>query len=331
MVSGDVSHKRTTVNSFGRRWLIRIVAVVAVVALTTVLGFLIARPRLEALAVSRLQAAASQRGWIASVAGASLKPSLRLDLRDVVVRNQFNWRVEAGEVSVAPRWCWQGLIGRAAFVRVAKASMYLPAGLQIDIRPTTWAIDSSKDRFQVALAGGGTPQIALGVSTGREIRIDARFVAAPLSDLVQVLRDGCSLAQLGTVDGDGQLVRSPGGLVHVRLKGRARGVALASLSDDGGGAARAFGMPGDFEVDLRGTMDSAVGRAEISHLAFRTRGIEASAHVSVSGGTADPRITLDLDVPRMDLAEVLATAGPPCHGAWTGGCSTRNRSRCRSS
>jgi len=310
MVSRDVSHKRTTVNSFGRRWSIRIAAVVAVVALTTVLGFLIARPRLEALAISRLQAAASQQGWIASVAGARLTPRLTLDLRGVVLRNQFNWRVEAGEVSVAPRWCWQGLIGRAASVRLAKASVYLPAGLQIDIRPATWAIDSSKDRFQVALAGGGTPQIALGVTTGREIRIDARFVAAPLSDLVKVLRDGCSLAELGTIDGDGQLVRSRGGLVHVRLKGRARGVALASLSADGPPCpSNPFGAPANIEAETLASVDPAAGRVDISYLKVRTRGIEASAQVAVTGGTADPHITLDLDVPRMDLAEVLATAG----------------------
>jgi hypothetical protein len=298
--------------SVGHRVSIRLAAAVAIVALTMVVGFLIARPRLEALAISRLQTAASQRGWTATVGTARLRPWLTLDLRDVALGNESGWRVEAREVSVAPRLSWHGLIGRAAVARLSKVSVYLPVGLQIDVRPATWAIDASNDRLQVQLPGA-TPPIALIVTTGRDARIDARFVGAPLSDLVQVLRDGCPVARLGTVDGDGQIVRGGRGPVEVRLKGRARGLAFASLSadgDDGGGcAARPLGMPVDIEADLRATLDFAAGRAEISHLAFRTRGIEASAHVAVSGGTADPRITLDLDVPRMDLAEVLATAG----------------------
>jgi hypothetical protein len=295
--------------SVARRVSIRLAAAVAIVALTMVVGFLVARPRVEALAVRTLQAAASQRGWTATVGTARLRPWLTLDLRDVALRNDSGWRVEAREVSVTPRLSWHGLVGRAALARLSKVSVSLPAGLQIDVRPTTWAIDSSNDRLEMQLPGA-TPPIAFIITTSRDVRIDARFVGAPLSDLVQVLRDGCPVARLGTIDGDGQVVRGGRGPVEIRLKGRARGLALASLSDDGGGcAAQPFGMPADIEAELRATIDSAAGRAEISHLAFRTRGIEASAHAAVSGGTADPRITLDLDVPRMDLAEVLATAG----------------------
>jgi hypothetical protein len=298
-----------SVCAVGRRWSIRIAWVAAIVALTTVVGFQVFRPRIEALATERLQAAASQRGWIATVGHARLTPWLSVDLRDVVLRNRSGWRVEAREVSVAPRWSWRGLIGRAALARLTKTSLYLPVGLQIDVRSATWAIDSSKDRLRLELAGG-TPPVAFTVTTGREIQIDARFVAAPLSDLVTVLRDGCPVARLGTMDGDGQLLRSSTGLIDVRLKGRTRGLALASLSADGQDCpANPFGTPADIEAEVRATLDPAAERASISHLAVRTRGIDASAQAAVTGGTADPHISLNLDVPRMDLAEVLATAG----------------------
>ena len=209
-----------------------------------VVGFLFARPRVEALAIRTLQAGASQRGWTATVGTARLRPWLTLDLRDVALGNESGWRVEAREVSVSPGLSWHGLIGRAALARLSTVSVYLPVGLQIDVRPATWAIDSSNDRPGPAVAAvemarseggpGATPPIALIVTTGRDVRIDARFVGAPLSDLVQVLRDGCPVARLGTIDGDGQVVRGGRGPVEVRLKGRARGLAFASAGSFAG-------------------------------------------------------------------------------------------------
>ncbi len=298
-----------SVRAVGRRWSIRIASVAVIVALTTVAGFYISRPRVEALAIERLQAAAGRRGWIATVGSARLTPWLSLDLRDVVLRDHGGWRIEAREASVAPRWSWPGLIGRAAVLRLTKTSLYLPVGLQIDVRPATWAIDSSNDRLRVELAGK-TPPVALSVATGRGIRLDAHFAAAPLSDLVDVLRDGCPVARLGTVDGDGQVIRSSTGLVDVRLKGRSRGLALASLSADPPDCpADRFGTPADIDAELRATVDPAAGRASISHLTVGTQGIEASAQATVTGGIADPHVAINLDVPRMDLAEVLSTAG----------------------
>ena len=298
-----------SVFAFGRRWSIRVASVTAIVALTTVVGFQILRPRVEALATERLQAAASQRGWIATVGHVRLTPWLSVDLRDVVLRDRSGWRIEAREVSVAPRWSWRGLIGRAVLARLKKTSLYLPVGLQIDVRPATWAIDAWKDRLRVELAGKA-PAVVLSVITGREIRLHARFAATPLSDLVDVLRDGCPVARLGTVDGDGQLTRGTTGLVDVRLKGRSRGLALASLSADRPDCpADRFGTPADIKAELRATVDPPAGRASISHLSVGTRGIEASAQASVTGGIADPHIAINLEVPRMDLAEVLSTAG----------------------
>lgn len=298
-----------SVRAVERRWWLRIVLVAALVALTTIVGFQTFRPRVEALATERLQAAAGKRGWIATVGQAHLTPRLSVDLRDVVLRDRSGWRIEARDVSVAPRWSWRGLMGRAALVRLTKTSLYLPVGLQIDVRPATWAIESSKDRLRMELVGKAPP-VVLSVGTGREMHLDARFAAAPLSDLVDVLRNGCPVARLGTVDGDGQVIRSSTGLVDVRLKGHSRGFAVASLSADGPDCpAERFGNPADMDVELGATVDPPAGRASISHLTIGTRGIEASAQASVTGGIADPHIAINLDVPRMDLAEVLSTAG----------------------
>jgi Transglycosylase len=297
------------VRAVGRRWSIRITSVVAAVALTTAVGFRIAQPRVEARAIRRLQAGASQQGWIATVGGARLTPWLTLDLRDVVLRNDSGWRVEAREVGVHPVLSWRGLIGRAAVARLSNTSVHLPAGLGVELRSTTWAIDSSENTLRLELAGP-TPPVALSVTTGREIQVGARFVAAPLSDLVTVSRDGCPVARLGTIDGDAQVLRSSTGVIDVRLKGRTRGLAVASLSADGGGcAANPFGTPADVEAEVRATVDPAAGRATVSRLSVRTRGIDASAQAAVTGGTADPHVSLDLDVPRVDLAVVLAAAG----------------------
>jgi len=298
-----------TVGSVGRRWFVRMALVMAVVASTMVVGFQIARPRVETFAVSRLQAAASRRGWTATIGGARLTPRLTLDLRDIELRNGSGWRIETREASVHPRLSWRGLMGRMALVRLLETSVSLPLGLRVDVRPASWLIDLSKNQLRVELAGG-TPAVAVNVITGPETRIDARFVAAPMADLVQVSRDGCPVARLGTIDGSGGFLRSGAGPMHVRLEGRTRGLELASLSAEGPGCpANAFGSPADIEAELRATLDPAAGQASVSHLMVRTRGIEASAQAALTGGTADPRVTFSLEVPRMDLAEVLATAG----------------------
>lgn len=295
--------------SAGRRWSVRVALVAAVAALTTVVGFEMVRPRVEALAIERLRSAARQRGWTATIGGARLTAGLRLNLRDVALRNGSGWRLGAGEVSVAPQWSWRGLLGHAAVVRLSKTSASLPFQLRIDIRPGAWAIDVSGSQVRVRPADG-TASMAFDITTGREVRVDAHFAAAPLADVVRVSRAGCPVARLGTVDGDGQFVRSSTGLVDVRLRGRARGFAMASLSADGPDCPDdPFGTPADIGAELRATADMAAGWVRVSHLAVRTRGVEGTVQLSVTGGSADPHVTLNLDVPRVDLAEVLATAG----------------------
>ena len=292
-----------------RRWLVLLLSGLAAVGLAVVVGFQIARPRVEAYAIGKLQAAARQRGWTATVGAAHLAPWFSLELREVALRNDTGLSIEIQDIIAHPRLSWPGLQGRAVLARLSKASVHLPASLQVDIGASSWAIDLSKDRLRVEQAGG-PGSIAVDVATGSAVRVDARMAAAPLSDLLRVLRDGCPAARLGTVDGDAHLVRATNGTADVRLKGRTRGFALASLAGDGGACAgNAFAAPADIEAELRATVDPAAGQATVSHLKVRTRGIEASAQGAVTGGTNDPRLSVNLDIPRMDLAEVLATAG----------------------
>jgi hypothetical protein len=297
------------VGSVGRRWSIRIAAVLAVVLVTAVAGFQAVRPRLEAAAVERLREAARKRGWVATIGSAHLAAGPRLELRELAFRHGSGWLVEAHEVGLAPRWSWRGVIGRAALARASTVSVQSPVGLRVEVKPSEWAVESAENHLQVTL-DGGPPAIALTVESGRDTRIGARFVAAPLSNLLLVLRNGCPLARLGTVDGEGELIRRSGGLVDVQLRGRSRGLAVAALSADGPACPpEAFGAPADVEAELRASVDPAAGLANISHAAVRTRGLAASAQATITGGTADPQVSLNLDIPRADLAEVLATAG----------------------
>jgi hypothetical protein len=308
----DAAHRRRRiVGSVWRRWSIRIASGLVIVSLAAVAAFHAVRPHIEALVVRRAQAAASQRGWAVTFGLVHLTAWLSLDLGDVVLRHVSGARVEARRASVEPLASWRGVTGHAARVRLwSTASVFLPAGLQVDLRPSTWEIDSSNDRLHAALAGR-TPAIALNVSQrGDQLHVDARAVAAPMSALVAVSKDGCPSVKLGTIDGDAQLIRGPSGVVEVRLKGRTRGLAVSSLSADAPGCpADAFGAPADLEAELRGLVDVAAGRVNIRELKVRTRGIEASAQLAAAGGTADPEIALSLDIPRMNLAEVLSTAG----------------------
>lgn len=293
-----------------RRGFTRLVLALGIGGLTVVLGYQLGRPRIEALVVHRLQAAAARRGLTATVGNVRLAPSLSLELRGVVLRHPSGARLEATEAIIHPRLSWRGLQGRAALVQLSKTAVYAPAGIRVNLRPATWDVERADDRVRVALAGEKSPLALTLSNAGEQLLVDGHFVAAPLSELMEVLKDGCPVVRLGTIHGDARFARTSGGVIEFRLKAGTRGLAVASLSPGSTGcAAEAFGAPADVDAELRAVVDQAAGRASLSHLKVRTRGIEAAAQLAVTGGVADPRVTLNLDVSRMDLAEVLATAG----------------------
>ncbi len=128
-----------------------------------------------------------------------------------------------------------------------------------------------------------------------------------LSERLRVLVHGCPVARLGTIDGTAQVERDAAGEVRVTTSARAHRIALASL--DEGCAETALGTPTDAELKAEVVVRPATGSLRAERVLVAAGGAEASLRLAVDGGFERPVVDLEVDVPRVDLARLLATAG----------------------
>jgi hypothetical protein len=291
----------------------RALRVLAAAACALLLGwgaFLLARPRLEDRVRERLERGARGLGLTALVGDVRLGPGPTLALRDVVLeRPRLRVRVEA--VDVRPRLSFWGLLGRAGRVSLSAVVLEVPAGVRIELVPSTWDVEWGWRRRRLWREGrGGTPDLLFSEEDGGRRRL-ARAADASLSELVRVLVRGCPAADLGTLDGEVQEVEDPPGTLRVDLDGRVRGLALASLAVTAGRPCTSapLGLPVDAEAEAHAVLQSGAGTLLVDPFRLAASGAVATGRLAASGGLARPRIDLDLSVARLELARVLAASG----------------------
>jgi hypothetical protein len=300
-----------------RRPAIRALLALAALPLLAWGAFSLARPRVEAMARQAIAREAAAAGFSATLGAATLRPWLSLDLQDLVLENARGVRVRSREIRLRPRLSWLGLTGRAATVAHERVLIDLPAGLRLDVEPSAWAVESRRDELRLRrLAPLEALEIALARGTGpAPPRASVRAGGARLSGFLHVVRNGCPFADLGTLDGGGRLDADASGALHLTVQLRATGFAVASLDGEPGpGCAGArFGAPTDVELDADLVLEPAAGSLRGERLRLRAAGVEATGQLVVTGGLARPEVTLDVEVPRVALAALLATAGldPP--------------------
>jgi hypothetical protein len=291
--------------------------VLAALALLSWGAFSLARPRVEATVRQRIHRGAAGAGFSATLGATTLRPWLALDLHDLVLENARGVRIRSREVRLRPTLSWLGLTGRAASVAHERVLIELPAGLRLDVEPSAWVIESRRDELRVRrTAPLEALEIALFRGEGRAgPRASLRAAGARLSRFVHVVRNGCPFADLGTVDGGGRLDAGASGELHLAVQLRATGFAVASLDGEPGTecAGARFGPTTDVELDADFVLSPSAGSLRGERLRLRAAGVEATGRLAVTGGLARPEVTLDVEVPRVALAAVLAAAGlsPP--------------------
>ena len=280
-------------------------------ALSACVGFLLLRPRLEQAAQRGLVAEARRLGVSATLRGVRLSPALSLELDELVLETPAGVRARTHRVVVRPRLSALGLIGRAANVELSQAAVELPAGVRLDLAPSSWVVESGAAARRVALQRAGERlEIEIGRGAGARL-VHVRAENARLSEVLRVLWHGCPAFDPGTVDGSARVEGGAGGPLRITVDGRARGAALASWAAAGGeGCARPeFGARTDAAAEASLLLEPAAGRLRAESFRVSAGGVEARGRFSGEGGLADPRIELDVSVPRLDFARLLATAG----------------------
>ena len=282
----------------------------AVALAAPVVGFLLIRPSIERAVRTRIGREARALGLSDTIGTVRLTPGLSLELGDIVVEKPGRVRVLSRSVVVGPRVSPLGLVGRAACVATGPILVELPGGVRLDLEPADWVVESRWRDRRIALEGRGEVLEITVARDGGALRVEARASAARLSRRLRVLLHGCPVASLGTVDGGAQVERSAGGDVRVALSTRARGLALVSLDEVGAACAgAALGAPTDAELQVEAVVTPAAGSLRAERVRVAAGGAEASLRLTVDGGLERPVVDLQLDVPRVDFARVLATAG----------------------
>ena len=282
----------------------------AIALVAVVVGFLLVRPAIERGARARIEHEARALGLSATIGAVRLTPGLSLELGDVVLENPGRVRVLSRFVVVGPRLSPLGLLGRAVHVATTRVLAELPGGVRLDLAPADWVVESRwKSRRIALLSRGETLEITVSRSSG-VLHVEARAAAARLSPRLRILLHGCPVASLGTVDGEAEVERSATGDVRVALNARARGLALVSLEEVAAGCAgAALGTPTDVEVQAEVVASPAAGSLRAERVRVAAGGAEASLRLAVDGGFERPVVDLQLDVPQVDLARLLVTAG----------------------
>jgi hypothetical protein len=264
----------------------------------------------EAEARARIEREARRLGLSTTLGSVRLTPWLALELGDLVLEADGRVRVMTHAAVVRPALSFRGVLGRAAVLSLARAVVELPAGMRLEVEPSAWAVERASPELRLRrLLAGERLEIELGRVSGIvELRVNAKDVR--LSRLVRILVHGCSIADPGTIDGDARVERDASGAIHLAIRTRARSVALASWAGGDQGCDRApLGAPTDVELEAEARVLPAAGGLRADRLRLVAGGAEVRGRLAVDGGVADPRVELEVQVPRVDFARVLATAG----------------------
>jgi hypothetical protein len=239
-----------------------------------------------------------------------LRPWLSLVVRELAIEKPGRFRATANEAVFRPRLSPRGIVGRAANLTVAGLALDLPAGLRIEVAPSRWAIDLPSSGLAVErLKRRERLRLELAARNGQPLRFEARN--ARLSELLHVLHRGCTLAELGTVEGRVQVDEGPGGALSAAVRLRTSGLRVGSPATANGQPCEGTGLgaPTDAELEADGSAVPSEGAFRIARFRVVAGGIDASGWASVEHASADPRLDLDFRVARLDLARVLETAG----------------------
>ncbi|MCG6921788.1 MAG: transglycosylase domain-containing protein [Acidobacteria bacterium] len=292
------------------RWLV----VAGAVPIAAYAIFLVSRPSLERRIRLRLGREAAEAGLSLTVGELRLTPGLRLELRDVLLERAGRLQIAAHTLDLRPRVSFRGLLGRATTVSFGKLIVRVRPGVELDVAPSRWVLESRSDGQRLSrLAAGGQLQIVSAWSSGRR-RVSLRAEGVQLSDLVDVLIFGCPAFDPGILDAEVQVEEGQGDTMAALFRVSLRGLALASLANLGEPRCPSgFGAPADIVLEVEAAVHPRAGRLRAERLRVRLGEAEASGRLAIANGWSDPTIELDLEVERLELARLLVTAGlePP--------------------
>jgi len=285
--------------------------VLALLAIAALVAWLL-RPRLEAAVADRLGREAARLGAVATVGRirVGLWPPLALD--DVRIDKPGQWTLSCERIAVMPR-----LSLRGAQVGAGRARLVHHSGLEVQVLPASWRVESGDGARRAELVGP-TSGLEVAWAAGETSRLTARAEDLEASRVLLVLRNDRPLLDPGRLAGTLEVATSASG-VTVALDGRGQGVRLAALADPLPGlpSEATFGDPTDVAVRLLGSWQPARALLEVGEFRVLAGGADITGRLTVEDLPADPRLDLTLNVPRVEFARLLGASGIEAPAALT--------------
>jgi len=252
------------------RWLRRWV-VGGLVLLAALVVFRVLASSLERRITARIATEAARLGARARVerVRVSLLPPLRMS--GVVVEKLGRWEARFDQISVSFRpW---GRTGWGAFglVSIGAATLSLPAGLELQLNPSVWEVNSQSSAELQAPVGGLTLSVATEPSGGR---FDLKASQLQIGRLGHLLLEGAPAPDLGVVDGE---VHGEGGV------GQSFAVLwrVAAIGAESTGKAIVARGPADARLELELKLE----RLDLTRL-FGALGLELPAGAEALGSVS---------------------------------------------
>jgi hypothetical protein len=290
--------------SRARRYLV--LAAAALLAGAALRGVLaLAEAVLEAKLRQRIVAGAARRGVTASIGNVRVRLPFRARLSDVRVAGH-GASAALDRVDVRVGLFGRGALGRLRRVELGRLAVEAPQGLSVRVAPTAW--DVSAKRGVVVLAGReGEGRIALGRKGAGGVRVG--LDSLDLKRLVVLRRNGAFVGDLGVVSGVVAAGPVPGAGLSVEANLVSRRVRLAAPPEDDPPGAAALGEPFDAEGSVAATLWRDARYVEVACASGSAAGLRARAGGVFAFAPRDAWFDLELSVPRLELARLLAASG----------------------
>ena len=253
----------------------------------------------------RLVAEAAERGFSLSLERVSVRlpfgasvSGLSLTGRGVTVRLE--------RVDVRTGLFGRGALGRLRHVELGTLSAELPQGVSLRVAPSGWDVSASTDRIELTSRGGpgrvGLERLGAGSLRVRLDRLD-------LKRLVSLRRDGAWVGDLGVVSGVGVLAPAPAGGLTLEANLFSRNARLAAPSEDDVPGASSLGEPFDAEGSVTATLFRDARFVDVACVSGKAAGLRARAQGVAAFAPRDAWFDVEVSVPRLELAPLLAASG----------------------
>ncbi len=283
-----------------------LLAATALLAGAAVRGLLaLAEAALEGRVRDRLVAEAAERGFALTVERVRVRLPFRASVLGLALAGKgVTARLDRVDVRVEP--FGKGTLGRIRRLDLGPFAAELPQGVSLAAATSAW--DVSWANGILSLSGrGGEGDVVLERRGASAFRV--RLDRLDLTRLLKVRRDGAWVGDLGVVSGVVGADTAPGGGRTVEASLVARQARLAAPPEDDAPGAAALGGAFDAEGSVTATFWGDARFLELSCVSGTAAGLRGRARGVLAFAPKDAWFDVELSIPRLELAPLLAASG----------------------